>query len=425
VVEANRSLASVEEKSKNWISAINEYHEFIEKYPEKLLTRVALHECFELYCQIDRISFYHNFIQRYPYTEYSLVAREHIKRLLFALVCTQDSIIAYGKFLTLFPEPSFYQAKCVEFAEKKTVEEEKAISEKLKTFEERNKRANVLIHECNKVLKEYSEAGLEHRVSALLSDRKIKRILRQISECYPDTFASNTLFLLESNKIILEMAQEIKDSQKKQHDEVLAALKSHFDSLDRMLKENFGAMEQNFQQVNQKLSQLQDDLHAGYATLLERFDKVDAKLDKIDLHIQEGFAQVNQKLDVGFARIENHFQVLHNDLRHINQSMIQMSYDLGTGFAQLSEDNRKFLQQNSTVLATLEENGRIYTGYQNIPRRSGFQSALGKSLGIALTFGVAAIPVAGPMGAAIAAPVCNWLGETLVDKAASLWNRIF
>ena len=90
---------SLAQKEQRLIAVINDYNQFISQYPDRILSRIAIHECFQLYTMVNRISFYENFVRRYPYTEHSLVALDRIKLLLYNLVCAQNSIEAYEKFL--------------------------------------------------------------------------------------------------------------------------------------------------------------------------------------------------------------------------------------------------------------------------------------------------------------------------------------
>ena len=291
-------------KEQKLVEVINEYNAFIEKYSDRLLTRVAIHEVFGLYTKVNRISFYHNFIQRYPDTEHSLVAKEHTKALLFGLCCTVNSVDAYEKFLEFYPGKSIYRDKCLALATRKAVEDERKYAQSLgNASDAKNRRANLLVQQLLQVRKEYSNLPLQDRIHKALSDTRISRIKEVIVQVYPDTFAINTILILENIKDIIELNQAVINLLNQQHQETIRSLNQHFETLNRNLEENFKAVRKDITEVNANINSLRDDLKTMHSDIQQRFDKVDAKLEQIDTRLQEGFALVNSKLDTGFAQI--------------------------------------------------------------------------------------------------------------------------
>lgn len=443
--------ASQEVREEKLVKVINEYNEFIERYPDKLLTRVAIHECFDLYTQVNRISFYHNFIQRYPYTEHSLVAQKHIQCLLFALVCTEDTIDAYEKFIQLYPEDSFYRSKCIELAKNKAVEIERKKWDSQQNLDalilsvKRNEEANKLVSQLDDILQEHANLPVEQRMQKIVTDTRIDRIKETIKKVYPETHAVRALLYWTKMQEVKDLNEGIYRLLEKQKKEIISGMDTHFGKLQKNLEQNFQQIQQRFNKVDQQLGKLEKEMQAGFANvnknieavntnikslhdnlqaihtdIRQRFDKIDNKLSQIDTRIQDGFAQVNQKLDTGFQQIDNYFKVLHNDLNQINSNIIQID----AGISQISQQNQQFLRQNTQILNKLEENGRLYTGYYNCPRAD-IQCAVSSTVSEALKLGISYIPVAGPIITKVGAPAIEWVGNKITDGAKRLWNKIF
>ncbi|NUM33720.1 MAG: hypothetical protein HUU50_04220 [Candidatus Brocadiae bacterium] len=450
--------AEQEAREKELIKAINVYNEFIKKYPGKLLTRIAIHECFELYTMVGRISFYNNFIQRYPYMEHSLVAKEHIKMLLYSLVCTENTVDAYEKFIQIYPEESFYRTRCIALAQQKAIEEEQnQIDQILKKalakntvpsiqplIEEntRNKRANAILSEIYKIIEEYNKMQVSEKVQKYLTDNRIERITQIIRTVYPDTSAMSAILLIQRLQDIIQLTQETQKMMQKLHDETLHTMGNYFQTLNNDLKKNFQSVEDRLTQINQNINSLHEHLNAVHLDIQKRFDNVDQKLEKInadvqninqkldiidnrlqdiDKKVQEGFAQVNKKLDTGMEKIGTYFQTLHGDLENINQGMLK----LDNGLAQLNTQNKEFLRQNAQIYTQLEKMNSLYAGYQKYDSSSDLKCSIGNTVGNLLELGVSSIPVAGPILSKVAAPVLGWLGNKVTDGASALWNKIF
>lgn len=427
-----------QKKLQNLLTAINEYHEFIEKYPDKVLTKIAIQECFELHVHANRISLYHNFVERYPYAEQSSVAFEHIKALLFAVVCTENSIFGYEKFMEMYPEDAFYRTKCIQLAIENALQAEQALwtteeSQKLDElllFKRRSVRSNLLIQELSKIRKEYKDLPAGERFAKAASDTRIQRIKRVITDIYPDTNAMGVIAVLDDLQDIADLNQGIK-----------TYLDQKIQQVDQDMDKNFRAVQTRFDQVQENLIQIRRDIQdvkTGIANLqtsvnklhqdlltchkdvMQRFDKVDDNIRTIDTHIQQGFATVNEKLDSGFSQINTRLQVLHSDLTQINTNILKMD----VGITNLQENNKQFLLQNAQILQTLQENGKIYTGYESCPKSSAC-TIVGGMVGNILTVGVSQIPTVGPVLAPVVAPACTWLGKKIAGGVADLWNEIF
>lgn len=419
---------SPEERERELIRAVNEYNEFIAAYPDRLLSRVAIHECFDLYSRVNRISFYQNFMDRYPNSEHSIVAAEHIKFLLYQVICTQNSVQSYEKFLALYPQPSFYRDKCIQLAVDKALAEERLIAETLNTPEERNKRANLLAKEIYDIRARYKNLSPEERMQKIISDTSINRFKKIISEIYSDTYAIQTLLVLEDLYDIKEMQQQLRQVMELQQQQTLQVLKDNFKQLDESLDRNFGEIKQQLTEVKSHLQKIESDIAWMHRDLNNRFDqveehlkKIDADVQKLDADMQRGFAKIETKLDTGFAQIDKHLQLLHGDLGKINDTILHVE----SSIVKTSEDNRRFIQrQCGEMIDKIEENGKIYAGYQTMQRPS-FQKAASNTISNLLAAGVQSIPLVGPLAAHAGAPVLDWLGENATNAAIDVWHSIF
>ncbi|BBM86825.1 hypothetical protein [Candidatus Uabimicrobium amorphum] len=434
-IERNQNVKNRQQREQNIIKAINSYLVFIEKYPQRLLTKVAIHEVFQLYTKINRISFYHNFIERFPHSEHSLVANEHIKALMYELVCAKDSIEAYDTFAEMYPNMSFFTRQCCNLAQKKALQQEKDfihnLVKKIDTKDKyirqlalqstRNKRANVLMNKWLLLTTALKDTKSSHQ--RFVTGVQIQRIKNTLHTYYNDTNVISTLLMMQKLDEIATISKEIKDLQQQLHKDTLQQMQNHFASLRKNIDDNFANTNKKIDTLHLSVAQLQKNLQLMHLDL-------NTKLSHIDTKISDGFMSLEQNLqrmeksllrEMRSGTVAKYLTLLHYNLGNINDNILEANANI----VQLSKGNDDFLRLNLSVLKAVQHNGEILDGWQQYQRGSSLRTAVSNTVVNIIEGSVGAIPVVGPITTRLAAPFIRWIGNKAGDRAVSLWSAIF
>lgn len=435
ILRQNQDINNREQQEQNLVKAINTYLEFIEKYPGRLLTKVAIHEVFQLYSKINRISFYYNFIERFPHSEHSLVAHEHIKALMYEVVCTKNTIEAYDTFAEMYPDMSFFTQKCRELAQQQALEQEKILHDNLmekidakdKYIKQlirqsaRNKRANELMNQWLRLTNNLKD--MKSTNQRFVTGIQIHRIKNTLHTLYSDTHAISTLLIMQKLDEITAINQEIKALQQKLHDDTLQQMQNYFASLHKNIEKNFTNTNKKIDLLHQSVTELQKNLQ------LMHLD-INTQLSSIDKKMSDGFANLEQNLqrmeksllkEMRSGTVAKYLTLLHYNLDNINDNILETNGKI----VQLSKSNDDFLRLNLSVLKAVQKNGEVLDGWQQYHRSSSFRTAVSNTVVNIIEGSVGAIPVVGPITTKLAAPFIRWIGDKAGDRAAALWSAIF
>lgn len=461
ILSVNKAIQDEDKKQKNLVLAINEYLLFIEKYPNRMLTQIAIQECFELYTRINRISFYKNFIERFPHNVQSIIAKQYIQILFYKVVCAKNTVDAYDYFIQIYPTNSFLTQKCIQLARQKlkldTLKQLTSLITQMKQdpmASNPNFRSlfvkNIQNDLAMKFMLEWSRCRAllkKDNQNKFFLGEKMLRAKNILESIFANTNARISLMHMESIDEVIHLNEKILERQKKNHKSIIDELDKRFTKLEKTLDENFKKTQQQMsdlqksvQHIHIKLKWMHDDLAQKIKTLDDKIDtgfdgindnlkrmeknivnKIDAGFDEINQSLKDMEQNITAKITTDFDKINKYQQLMHNDLKEMNKNVITMN----TNILDIKESNKKFLKQNAKILQQVQENGKILTGWQQYQEEHELKIAVGSTVANALKLGVESIPVVGPITAEITAPVLDFLGEKTTGLAISLWETVF
>lgn len=440
ILKLNENVKNKKERDKNLVVAINEYIEFIEKYPNKLLAQVAIHECFELYTKINRISFYYNFIKRFPHSIQSMVAEKYIQALFYKVVCTENTVASYDYFIEMYPSNSFLTKKCIELAKTKMLQDIK-----LKLEDQLNKVAENPQVKENILLKTLLDEKVREKLAQKIlisweNDKKLlekksqklfvlqKKMLRKqyvIQSLFSETPQARYLALQLQFEILIKLNKKILQKQEQNHQKLMKELDQRFDKLEKSL-------EINFKNTQQQLTILQNSVNNIHKKLKWIHGDLSSQIQDLDATVEQGFHEVNSnlkqmeknindKLDAGFEEVNKYQQLLYNDLQKVNENVVKVNSNV----LQMREDNKKFLEKNAEILSQVQKNGEMLTGWQNYEKPSGVKTFVDATITGGVLGALSVIPTGGPIIAGVAAPTVDFIVSGTTSGAVYLWECIF
>ena len=287
--------------------AIREYNEFIHKYPNKILSIVALQECFELYRLMNTVDLYYDFISKYPISQYALVAEEHIKKLSFmkleksfkalnikSLVDGDNILEACKSFLYLYPD-QMYRKKCITIASQILIARENLLLQKSDT--DKIARIKQLKNQISEVLREYSNINDPfEKVTKYLGDTRIEQVIEVLYAVYPQE-TSEFRILFRQQRNIIELTIGLKKYLDDLSKSFLQKVENRFDQLDSKIDRNFELIKsvskdlklvlRNQQEIKKLANILRNDIKKLRLEVHQNFEMVKKRLDKIDFLLKK------------------------------------------------------------------------------------------------------------------------------------------
>jgi hypothetical protein len=349
--------------------SIEEYNAFLEKYPDRLITPVALSEVFELYHDVNsgggRILDYLDFIRLYPGTPESYLATLHVQELMYRNVVGRDNTLRrnasqildedellssyeqiineYDAFLVAFPDAP--QRECAIIRAKEAnldYEKQYVESERLRlrikesvdpTLAPAHWRVNEL------VVVDYDDliSSLNKlNESQMLADGGIHQIrIDRIAH-----LVKNLYFPLES-PAIATLFKEIWDE--KRHTEVMAKLQEIVDGNNDLRKSVIKEIQESTNQIVKKINSESDLTRVAIGSLNKKLDTIHIDLVKVAGQIEE----TNSKL-----------YLLHSDIQNVSKNIDKLSETMSAG---LSSINVKL----DTISDNLQKVARKHTSGSN------------------------------------------------------------
>ncbi len=426
---------------------IEGYNLFIQKYPDRFQTQVAIQEVFKLYRDQDRAAGYMDFMNRYPQTEQALVAKLHLQTLMFEFVCKLNTEEDYDAYILTFSDAPHVPA-VARLAEQKAIEaersERKNIEEKHPDFGQQvlalNMKANSLVTKMGDRITEFNKETVSTDPKYLWELYQISRRRAVVINVYHDMNAALTIRNEDQHKELMAKLDSIEKTLIDNNEKLIATVRTESDKVCKELRDGFAllhkdnlelkaSMEKGFQDIQEGLNELHNDLVVVHKdlqkisadlntineTLLEtnrKLDKLDeglnrvtAGLTEINRSITTGFAQTNQALAAVQSEIKTGFTVTQRLQRESNQGQLGIIASV-TGMGQsiqttMSQVGGAFNRLSDSVWKT---SALAYQNFQNMRNQmrtnSSGSSRLSKILGNVV--GVAAGAVAGW----VTAPFC-------------------
>ncbi len=316
VQEKNNKANSNNNRKANILRVVHEYDDFVQKYPDRMLARLAVHENFKLCRQMDDVTQYNQFIRKYPQTEHALVAKEHVKKVLFQDVISENTVSAFESFLSLYPEKSAYRERAFELAIEKAIEEEKALLDSLKTAQQIDDRIGELFQQILAVRYEYKAIDdPTERIQKCLSDTRIERIKKILFQVYQGK-AARYLLIIETLDDLQELSLQTQKFLEQQQKEILQALDQHFFALNNNLQENFQFLEKQIQQMQMDLS---EEFRASQEQIKISLTKIEGQVKGLE----EGLKNLHSNVDASQGMLSNYLTKIDGHLEKISHTFIE------------------------------------------------------------------------------------------------------
>ena len=309
--------------------AISEYQQFIATYPDRLQSKIAVHQCFNLYRRLDEVAGYREFIALYPHSEPRPVAEQQICRCLYREACQLDTIAAYDNFVALYPGRSAWSNDCIERTQRLAINRARAEKQKL-TERVQHKLATASSDDRELRLRQEIKAVVESRYLAeileireqchrrypsaheraryLLYDsvryRRIKKVLHEVFR----REAAAALLTIESFDDIKQMQEELRRHLDAGRRELLAAMDKHFGDLKQRLAADHEILRGELQKLQRELQRDLARIH----------DEVGA--------VRQDLAGFEQKMQLNFAAMHREMATLHHGLQRLHND-IQLGFD--------------------------------------------------------------------------------------------------
>ena len=287
---------------------IKEYQEFISIYPDRILSRLALNECYTLCCRKNTISQYLSFIEAYPQTTYTYLIEQKILQLIYEQTCLEDTITAYENFIRLYSN-SPYTAKCLSSVQIK-------ISQQI--FDtasiDRKNSANKWLHQVNTLIEEYERIHDDQPESFIMKAiifNRINGIKNGLINYYKEDGASQVSDINQfiQFKKLNGTIQNLFKNQQKEIEKLIAhqtkVLQENFQDLkNTVIKSNTSlqhAIQKMHQDIKSDLINLHYDLKKDIAQLDHRLENVERRLNNFSQRLNH----IDYKLNKVYEKIEN------------------------------------------------------------------------------------------------------------------------
>jgi hypothetical protein len=284
------------------LAAINEYNEFIAKYPDSTGAQVATHEVFRQYERHDSIAAYTEFLKRYPFSLEAALAEEHITRKVFDATMAQTDITAYDSFIETFPEAEPYVSKVIERAQELASAEVKGFIGTLKDKPSLDQRFEIQDYASEK-FKEWDELTKQPiaLATARLIQAKLNRLEHVISTDLTNTPSYQNLILTKRIDDIKKHLTQIEENIKRNHTETLTALSQGFQKLHEHIDTRFNALNTTLNKIEERLQRQE----AATAALDARLNDLNSLINAhyTELKKQSGDIQKSSALDTALSAV--------------------------------------------------------------------------------------------------------------------------
>lgn len=339
--------------------SIKDYNEFINKYPERLSTSMAVHELFELYDRVGTMSAYLDFLKRYPRTPQASLARQKVYLIAYELAIQRDQLEDYDAFIRLFPEAvQIVQIK--DWAGKRRMAQEDEIlrSPAMDARPEKGARANVLAVEFGKAMTDAGKARDAAEQGLLL--HRASRIMDVLTERYAEYDAAREVRNEARHGELVKKLDELDETLRKNHAELLDELHKEFAETRKSIADGVAALKLDNAETRKLLDERfrnlenkADILHKDLGGIQDELIKINAKFTDL----QQGIAATNRKLDQ-----------VRDDLDNLHQGLAAISTAIGSGLQQnrmVLESVRFDIQSQTKNLAALSS-GTVQSKANNL-----------------------------------------------------------
>ena len=388
-----------------------EYHRFIDRYHDRIGSRLAVSDLFKIYRRAHRLSCYLDFMRRYPDAPESAVARLHVHQLAFELARALHTADDYDAYVRMFPDAAHRPAA-------EAMAEERAIEEELALYEQAlaknpdgidawvNKRLRNFVFESRDVwacatqpkptrqVLRYVESNVlggpfdpnstatRHYLAQRVA--RIYAVVRAI-EPYRLHAASDQILAETRHQELIAKLSEIQAELVKQRTEMQSLLRLEFAETRRVIEAGFERLVKEHRLDRDVLvkgihvlAAGLDRLHADLVAVQGEIRGLRISVDNIDKGIREANARL--------ARLDQRLAVVNANLRQINADMVVGFDRVSAGIDQMRRDmNFNFDRQAEIALEQLQvaeisldvQTQTLYTvdrGFQQLDMtmRSGF-----------------------------------------------------
>ena len=336
--------------------SIQDYNEFINRYEDKDIVPIAIHEVYKLYCEQNRASGYYDFVARYPGSHQAIVATERLQQLFFEYVCLLDTEEDYDGFISLFPDAPQVEA-ALEKAKIKAVEAEK------KEFDAFNKssetpdikrfisgKISIWEQKVNQYTrnKDYTDnasrlqlyqiiRGMDVFYEVYGNDPAMSRVSRKFDSLNTQTLLRDIKIAIEKNhkELLAKLDEEtdrICDGLKQLHQDnirIIEEIRNGFKTLHQDLiniHQELKDINLQLVKVNANLEQLRNDVNANFERLDKKLDVINQNLINVQTAVTQSAMATNQVLREEFSRMNKTVEIGFNKqavmLGRMNDTMV-------------------------------------------------------------------------------------------------------
>jgi outer membrane protein assembly factor BamD (BamD/ComL family) len=323
---------------------VSQYHRFIFLYRDRAASEQAIYELFDLLREFDDLSSYLDFVKKYPESPLARMAELRIHALAFAVVCDSDIVEDYDGFLEAFPAAA--QATTVMYLATQKLTALAKKSRESETTLTPEQQANEVINEWTVQFHSFvdlfdlpedptiSEDTISQKLDLadperdkglkLVMRHRLERLVAVLRDVYKETDAVRDFNLHSVDQRylgkLIEKLGDIENILEKNHDEMVALLKREFSETRSTLLDGFKqlaagianvetAVEDGIELVGVKLDRLHQDLRQVHFDLR----LIHTNLTDISFGIQETNQKLNQ-LDAGIRGVRDQLQSLNSNV---------------------------------------------------------------------------------------------------------------
>jgi TolA-binding protein len=245
------------------LNAINEYNDFIAKYPDTTGAQIATHEVFRVYERHDSIAAYTEFIKRYPFSLEVNLAEEHIKRKLFDATMAQNDIEAYDHFVETFPEAEPYVTQIINRAAEIEQSKVQSLLESLKDKPKSDQRIEKDDY-ASDLYKKWHDLALKSTSprGAKIHQVKINRIEYLLTT---ELSTTPSFQILTVRKLVEDVKKQLTQLDvliQRNHEETITTINQGFQRLHEHLDQRFNALNGTLNKIEERLKRQEDSTAA-------------------------------------------------------------------------------------------------------------------------------------------------------------------